>query len=248
MAEVSYHRLLTECRQQDNSREMFLGALQDVGGKVDFSRIKSCVAFGTADGGFELEFVRRLLPNLRAFTAVEPDPESATALRAHFHDGRLAGVETSVVETTIESWDGGGRRHDAVLLFSVLHFVHSEDRKIFFRKLMTRYLRDGGMVVIFDNVTSIPSGYLLVLKRFGTSRVDYDELEAEMLEAGFRVASKQDVEQRCEYSDPSDGVVKFIQLMVGQEIAESEVRRAIVEIFSQPNMDIYVQKLAIFTK
>jgi len=69
-----------------------------------------------------------------------------------------------------------------------------------------------------------------------------------MLEAGFRVASKQDVEQRCDYSNPTDAVVKFIHLMVGHEFQESEVRQAIVDIFRQPNMDVYVQKLAVFTK
>jgi len=58
--------------------------LEEVANKVDFSGVKSCLAFGTGSGERELEFARRLLPNLQSFTAIEPDPDSVTALRANF--------------------------------------------------------------------------------------------------------------------------------------------------------------------
>lgn len=248
MDDVEYHRLLTEFRERGNNDEMFRSALEDVDGKVDFGRIKSCAAFGTASGDREIEFVRRRLPNLRSFTAVEPDPKSASALRARFQDGQLPGVETFVVETSLESWSGADEHVDAVLLFSVLFQVNTADRKAFFEKLMSRYLSSGGLVVIYDNITSVPSGLMLLLQRLDTSRVDYGEMEKGMVEAGFRVAYKQDVEIRCDLSNPTDGIVKFIQLMVGDKFGESEVRAAIDDVFSQPNMHFYLKKMAVFTK
>lgn len=106
MADDSYCRLFAAFRQRDNYAEVFRSTLEDLAGKVDFSRVKSCLAFGTSSGEQETEFARRLLPNLRSFTAVEPDPESVRVLRTNFQDGQLPDVETSVVESSIESWNG----------------------------------------------------------------------------------------------------------------------------------------------
>ena len=159
MADSSYHRLLAEFRKRDNYAVVFRGALEDVAGKVDFGHVELCVAFGTGSGEREIEFARRLLPNLRSFTAVEPDPESVTALRTSVLDGRLPGVETSVDEASMESWRAVDSRVDAVLLINVLGHVQADDRAALYQKLMTRYLNDTGRVVICDNITSVPSGY-----------------------------------------------------------------------------------------
>jgi len=166
---------------------VFRSALDDVADKVDFSWVKSCVAFGTGSGEREMELTRRLLPNLRAFHAVESDPESAKVLRVNFKDSQLPGVETSVVETSLESWSGVENAVDAVLLISILAGVHAADRKALFQKLVTTCLNPGGIVVIVDNICSIPSGYLLLLERLGFPRDDYDVIEKEMQDAGFRV-------------------------------------------------------------
>lgn len=46
-------------------------------------------------------------------------------------------------------------------------------------------------------------------------------------------------------ANPSDDIVKF---MAGITYSEQRVRTAIDDIFSQPNMDAVVKRLAIFTK
>ena len=244
----SCYPLITEIRKRDNFAVVFRNALEDVAGKVDFSHVKSCVAFGTGSGQHEIEFARRLLPNLRSFVAMEPDPESVKALRASFQDGQLPGVETSVVETSLESWSGVQNHVDAVLLFNVLAHVDSADRRALFQQLMTQQLSDGGKVVIIDNVTSVPSGYILLLKRLGTLRVDYDELEEEMLAAGFRAVFKHDFEVRRDLSNPSDELVQYFQMVTEHKFSDAEVRTAIDEIFSQPNTHVSPNRLAIFTK
>lgn len=248
MAGVSYHRLFIEYSKRNNFNVVFRNALENVAGKVDFSQVKSCVAFGTGSGEREMEFARRLLPNLRSLTAVEPDPEAAKALRASFQDGQLPGVETSVVETSIESWSGVDNHVDAVLLFNVLCHVHLADRKALFQKLTTRYLSHDGVVVIADSITSVPNGYVDLLKRLGMPRVGYHELEEGMVATGFRVVYKQDFEVRRDLSNPSDDVVKYIQLMAEYKFTESQVRTTIDDVYSRPNMRISPNMMGIFTK
>jgi len=248
MAEDSYHRLMAECRKRDNHGVVFRNALEDVAEKMDFSWVKSCVAFGTGSGEREIELVHRLLPNLRSFQAVETDSESVRMLRLAFQENQLPGVEASVVETSLESWSGVDKPVDAVLFVNMLMYIHSTDRKALFQKLMTTYLSPPGIIFIVDNVRSIPSGCQMLKDRLRMPPDDYDVMEKEMLDAGFRVVLTHDLIVRCDLSNPSDDIVKFILKISRHQHSEQEVRNAIDDIFSQPNMDICMMKLAIFTK
>ena len=248
MADVSYHRLLAEFHKRDNFVVVFRDALEEVAGKVDFSRVKSCLAFGTSSGEREIVFARRLLPNLRSFVAVEPDPYAVEALRASVQQGQLPGVETTVVETSIESWSGADNHVDAVLLFNVLSSIKSADRKALFQKLATQHVSGGGIVAIANNITSVPSGYVRLMERLGKFRVGFDELEEEMASAGFRVAFRQDFEVRRDLSNSSDELVQYFQMATEHKFSDAEVRTAIDEIFSQPDMHVSPNRLAIFTK
>ena len=248
MADESYHRLLAEYRKRDNYGVVFRNALDHLADKVDFNWVSSCVAFGPGSGEREMELARRLLPNLRAFHAVDSDPESVKVLRSSFENDQLPGVETSVEETSLERWNGVDNPVDAVLLISMLPHVQAADRKALFQQLMTKYLNPVGIVIIVENICSVPSGYLLLLERLGLPRDDYELMEKEMRDAGFRVVLKHDLRITRDLSNPSDEVVKFIQLLTDGRSSEREVRAAIDDIFSQPNMDICMKKIAIFAK
>jgi len=247
MANDSYYGPYAEFRKRDNYADAFGSALDDLAVKLDLSHVKSCVAFGTGSGEQEMKFVGRLMPGLKWFTAVEDDRESTKALRENFRNGLLPGAETSVVETSLESWPGVDGHVDAALLLNMLSQVHADHRTALFQRLMTLYLSDGGVVVIGENVTSVPSGYVLLMQRLGTPRVDYDVLEKEMLAAGFRVHLKQDFEVQRDLSDPSDDIVRYVQLETGHKHSDSHVRSTIDEIYRQPNMKISPNRLAIFT-
>jgi len=82
-ADEGYRDLYEEFRKRGDFGEVFGAALDDVAGEVDLGRVRSCVALGAGSGDRETEFARRLLPNLRSFTAVEPDQASADALRTN---------------------------------------------------------------------------------------------------------------------------------------------------------------------
>jgi len=247
MADDSYHRLLAEFHKRGNYGVMFGNAMEDVADKMDFSWVKSCVAFGTGSGEREIDLARRLLPNLRSFDAVEIDPESVKALRIAFHDNQLPGVETSVVETSLESWSGVDNSVDAVLFINMLPHVHSADRRSLFQKLMTTYLSPAGIVVIVDRMRSIPSGFIMLKKRLGILTDGYEEMEKDMLDVGFRVVLIHDFRTMLDLANPSDDIVKFIRLLSGHKYSEQQVRTAVDDVFSQPNVDC-MWKLAIFTR
>jgi len=57
-----------------------------------------------------------------------------------------------------------------------------------------------------------------------------------------------DLTVRCDLANPNYDIVKFILMISRHQHSEQEVRNAIDDIFSQPNMDIFMMKLAIFTK
>jgi len=248
MADNSYHRLLDEYRKCGNFGVVFRNVLEDVAAKMDFNWVRSCVAFGTGSGEREIDLARCLLSNLRSFQAVEIDPESVKALRIAFQDNQLPGVETSVEETSLESWSGVDNPVDAVLFVNMLAHVCSTDRKALFQKLLTTYLSPPGIVIIVDYTRSVPSGLLMLSERLGILTDGYEEMEREMQDVGFRVVLTHDFRTRLILASPSDDIVKFFWMLSGYKSSEQQVRTAIDDVFSQPNMNICMRKLAIFTK
>ena len=69
-----------------------------------------------------------------------------------------------------------------------------------------------------------------------------------MASAGFRVLFKQDFTLQRDLSDPDDGVVQYIQICTGHRHSDADVRTAIDDVYSQPDMKVSRKKLAIFTK
>jgi len=103
-----------------------------------------------------------------------------------------------------------------------------------------------GVVIICDNVCTVPSGYVMLMERLGSPRIDFSVLQNEIQEAGFRLVVGHDFKERLDLSNPSDDVVKFLRLVTDR--SEREIRAAIDDIFGQPNMAFCSKKLAIFSK
>ena len=84
------------------------------------------------------------------------------------------------------------------------------------------------------------------------SQVVYDNLEVEMVDAGFHVVLKQDYEVRRDLSDSLNAIMIFIKMMTCNKFSESEIHKVFNDIGlftgSQPNIGISNKILAIFTK
>ena len=120
---------------------------------------------------------------------------------------------------SLESSIGNYSQVDAVLLFNVLGHIHTDDRKALFQKLMSRYLSDAAMIAVCcmcSNIRSVPAGIAVLMERWS------DSLSRELIvtnsrkrywrRGSFRVVFKHDFEARRDLSNPSDDVVKIIQM------------------------------------
>jgi len=249
--EDSYCKLLEEWHKRDDYEATFRSVVEDLASKVDFSWIKSCVAFGTGGGVDEIAFMRRLMPNLRLFVAIEPDSESVAALQQNFEDGQLSWVEARIAETKLESWSELDTRVDAALLFNVLFHVKLEDRRALFEKLSTRYLNQDGIVAIIENESADASGFMRLMKRLGNPEYRYKDVERDMLDAGFSVVLTQSITGKRDLRNPGEDVLTYIELLLKSNhctASHEEIRLAIADIFSQPEWQTYNKRLAIFRK
>ena len=248
-ADDSYLQLLAEYRKRDNYDSVFRSTLDNLAGKVDFSWVRSCVAFGTGSGEHEIEFIRRFMPNLRAFIAIEPDHESVKALRENFRSDPLPGVETTVVEMTAQDWNGADEPVDAALSFNTIFHVESAGRQQLLQKLRTQYLTHNGVVVIIENASPITFGYIRLMHRLGYPQDNwYHDIEKEVLAAGFRLESIYDIVSTRDLSNPSESVVKYIELLFDNKFSRELVHAVIAEIYNDPTPDVLsiLRKIAIF--
>ena len=166
-----------------------------------------------------------------------------------FQDGKLPGVDVSVTETSVQLWSGVDKPVDLVLLFDVISEVKQADRQALFQQLFTQQLAPNGIVIIITESYGPASGLMLIMEHLGVPfEVSYEEVEKEMLAAGFTLLHLQDINGPVDYSNPGEDLVKYFQLLAHNEISEEEVRAAVNDV-AGPNtqMDLST-KMGIFKK
>lgn len=247
--DVSYRRLLDEYRQRDNYDSVFRSTLDDLSNKVDFSWMQSCIALGPGSGEHEIAFIRRLLPNLQQLIAVEPDHESVKALRTNFHTSELSGLQTTVVEAPVQTWDGVEQPVDGVLCFNVIYHVEGEDRTQLLHRLKTQYLKPGGIIILIENGSPFTSGYIRLMHQLGYAQDNwYVDIEKDVLAAGFQLDLLHDIVSTRDLTNPSDGVLKYIELLFNKSVSAEQIRTYIADIYSDSAADVkhIVRKIAVF--
>jgi len=90
---ASFMSRINDIEQFNNSAETMFRDRETL--KVD--RVKTYLAIGTGVGINEITVMKRLMPNLLSFTAVEPDPPSAAQLRLNLQS-HLPAIESIVHE------------------------------------------------------------------------------------------------------------------------------------------------------
>lgn len=243
--------MLAEYRKRENYDWAFRSTLEDLVGKVDFSWVKSCVSFGTGTGEHEIEFVRRFMPNLKTFIAVEPDQESVKTLRRNFQNAQLPDVETTIMETSIENWNGVDKPFDVALFFNVIFHVESGLRQQLLQRLRTQHLNPGGIVMLIENGTPFTSSYIRMMHGLGYVQDNwYKDIAEEVVACGFRLDFEHDIVSTRDLSNPTEGVLKFIELLFEYAVSTEQIRAVITETYNDPapGMKSVVRKLAVFGK
>jgi len=247
---VSYSEVFSECRSRDNFNEIFMATISNKwSNKLNLSSVKSCLTVGPGDGIYEIAFIKQCVANTSKFIAVEPDHESAERLRTHLAES-LPSVGSQVIETKIESWKGLDDQVDLVLLMNLLYYVQPNERKELYKKMHEQWLATGGrVVVVTSSRTKYPGNYCQVFVRLGKPLLAWEDIESELLEAGF-------IEQ---YADEIQGVrdldidgpkylLLLLRYIVDRPVTLDEVRGAVEELFPGEKCVPLYYTLAVFEK
>lgn len=163
--------------------------------------------------------------------------------------GQLPGVEVTAVEALVQDWTGVDGEVDLVLLFDVLLHVELADRQALLQQLSTRCLAADGRVIVITDCYGPTCGFMRLLERLGRpAKVYYDEAEKEILAAGFSLVYSQDIRGPDDFSNPSDDLVKYFQLITDNVAGEQEIRGAIADVFRPNQPSNFHKKLAVFKK
>jgi len=180
-----YLKMYDEFCRHDNYDEIFQTTLSKLSGELQLDSVNSCLIVGPGDGKHEVPFVMQCAKNTSEVRAVEPDHDSADSLRARLRNS-LPRVDSHVVETNIQSWKRLDVPVDLVLMFHVLYYITPRERKDLFKKLHDDWLAvDGHAVVVSSSRTKCRGNANEIYERLGTPMHTWEDMEADILEAGF---------------------------------------------------------------
>lgn len=186
-----------------NYEEMFSVAISKLSCEVKFSSVKSCLMFGPGEGDHEVQFIKQCAADVNKLIAVEPDSKSLRCLEARLANS-LPDVDSQVIETTIQNWKGLDDQDqvDLVLMMQVLYFVSPTERKELFKTLQDQWLITGGSVVVMSaSHTKCPGNTNELFERLGNPILAWEDIEADLLEAGFTKQHAHDIQCTLDFSD-----------------------------------------------
>jgi len=233
----SYFERYSEHRRHDNFNDVFPVTVNKLSSKLKLDSVNSCLTFGPGDGLHEVFFIKQCVPNISKLIAVEPDHESAERLRTRLAKS-LSGVDSQVIETTIQSWKGLDDPVDLVLMMNVLYYVSSSERKELFKKLHEQWLTPGGRVVVVSaNRTKCPGTTHEIYARLGTPLLSWEDIEHDMLEARFIKQHAHEMQSIRGFSNLDECSLRFYQNKIDHPVTLDDIRNAIKELFPDGKSD-----------
>jgi len=208
----SYLKSLAAYRDRGNYREEFVNALSKIFTDAKLGGVRSCLAIGPGDGWYEIEFIKHSGANISNFIGIEPDHASAEHLRTSLRSS-LPGVESQVLETKVQNWEGPGVPVHLITMFQLLHFVPADERQEFLKKVHDSWLAVGGYVaVLTPSRTKIPGTASVILQRLGASVPAWEDTEADFQKAGFTKYYEHEMHVRIYLTNPDENLLRFYQL------------------------------------
>jgi len=241
--EESYWKYYSAYRTRGNTREVFAATLIKMRkDNINLGSVDSCLALGTGDGQKEVEFIKEFAANIGKLVAVEPDHQSVEHLKVHLGKS-LPGVDSQVCETDVQSWEGPDDTVHLILMFQFIYFLSLSERKELFKKIRDHWLAAEGIVVIISQ----DAGTLLrICEQLGGRPVlTWEEVEADMLEAGFIKQHAYGMQTVHDLSDPDQSLLRFFEKVVERPLTLDDICAAIKEVCPEGKSD-GVYQLAIF--
>jgi len=242
----SYLKSFAEFRDRGNYREMFANALSKICTDVKLGGVRSCLAIGPGEGWYEIEFIKHSGANISNFIGIEPDHASAEHLRTSLRSS-LPGVESQVLETKVQNWEGPGVPVDLITMFHVLYYVPAGERQEFLKKLHDNWLVSGGYVALVTaSRTKSPNSADRVFERLGSPTPTWEEIEADFLKAGFTKHYEHEMHAKKDLTDPGENLLPFYQpYFKKRPITVADLRDAMKGPISEGKVDEF-HMMAIF--
>ena len=143
--EENYTTILSSFRQKDN--QIISDLIKSID-KQDLQSADSCISIGPGPGLIEIDFVHQCLPNLKKFTAVEPDPNCAAELQTNLDTLLSKRIETEIHREVAQLWKGPEHRVDVILVFHSLYYVDKPGRLDLLGKCLNSWLKPGGTMFV----------------------------------------------------------------------------------------------------
>jgi len=247
----NYFDMYSSYRSRDNYNEVYSAMINKLNSEVlKLDSVKSCLMVGPGDGQCEVQFLQQCAPNTSKIIAVEPDHESAQRLRARLEKS-LPGVDSQVVETSIETWKGLDDPIDLAVIMLVLHDVHipPSKRKDLFNKLHEKWLVTGGRVVVVTSSRIKCSGNAFqFLTRLGTPLTAWEDIESEFLEAGFVLQYAQEIQVTHDFSNPDEATLQLYKSAIEKPVTLDDIHNALKESFPHGKSDQLFYMFCTFQK
>jgi len=246
--EESYLKSYSAFYDRESYQEMFANALSKIFTDVKLGGVRSCLAIGAGDGWCEIEFIKHSGANISKFIGIEPDHDSAEHLRTSLRSS-LPGVESQVLESKIQNWEGPGEPVDLVMMFQVLYYISAEERQKLLKKVHDSWLASGGYVaLVTGRRTKAPNSAEKISENLGLPpRGMWEETAADFQKAGFTKQCEQEMQWTKDVTDHSiEDLLPFFQRKFKDRIVTlAELRDAMKGHISEGKMRTFCT-LAIF--
>jgi len=254
---LSYKDMYSSFMSRTNGTEQFNNSVETMFRDKDtlkLDRVKTCLAVGTGVGISEITFMKRLMPNLLSFTAVEPDTPSAAQLRLNLQS-HLPAVESIVhekkCEDLIKSGDLGTKSYDAVLFFHSLYYLEEAERYLLYKTLFNSTLNSGGIVIIqHANRSGQANDFYEIIAALNPaySQPWAQILKSEFLQTGFQLYREYSYTSSLDMRDPDQGLLEFFITAVDspQHVPMEKLQAAIGQVFANHQHPIATRNCVIF--
>ena len=241
--------MYSEFCRHDNYDQVFPVAVLQHRAELDaLQTAKSCLLLGPGEGRHDLWFIGQFVPHVQRIVAVEPDPESAARLQAGLANS-LSVSDSRVEQTDIQNWTGLEEPVDLAIMMHMLYYVSPSERKHLFQKLRDRWLTPGGFVVVVSSSrTRSPGNANELYERLGTPMTAWEDIDADLLEAGFAKRHDHEVRYSRDFSQLDEAFLRFYQKHIENPVSLDDVRGAITQLFPDGQSDQVFSTFALFQK
>ncbi|ESN97755.1 hypothetical protein HELRODRAFT_177817 [Helobdella robusta] len=110
--------------------------------------VERVIAIGCGTAVCELEFLKRVAPNMKHLILVDKDAVCLEQLKMNLSNSLHKDIVGELHSSEAQQWQGPNIRVDLITMFHCLYYFKPEERKEFYRKCFNDWLNPGGKLYI----------------------------------------------------------------------------------------------------